>query len=104
MRKRTVIILFVLLITLLSACSANEQENKAKEGDRTDEQGKQETEEQSLNVDKGILNVDVTLPASFLKDKIWTRLLLMQKMMTSKLQKMMMVLFLIKCRKLNIKK
>ena len=65
MRKRTVIILFVLLITLLSACSANEQENKAKEGDHTDEQGKQETEEQSLNVDKGILNVEVTLPASF---------------------------------------
>ena len=32
---------FVLLITILSACSANEQENKAKEGDRTIEQEKQ---------------------------------------------------------------
>ena len=37
-------------------------ENK---GDDTKEQGKQETEEQALNVDKGILNVEVTLPASF---------------------------------------
>jgi hypothetical protein len=56
---------FILLITFLSACSANEQENKAKEGNHTIEEGKQETEEQSLNVDKGIFSVEVTLPASF---------------------------------------
>ena len=65
MRKRTVIILFVLLITFLSACSGNEQENKTKEGERKTSKEKQETEEQSLNVDKGLLNVEVTLPASF---------------------------------------
>lgn len=60
MKKKTGFMLFILLITFLTACSANEQEKS-----NTAEQGKQETEEQALNVDKGILNVEVTLPASF---------------------------------------
>ena len=38
---------------------------KQKKAISTTEQGKQETKEQSLNVDKGLLNVEVTLPASF---------------------------------------
>ncbi|WP_428912354.1 hypothetical protein [Niallia sp. Krafla_26] len=67
MRKKFTFILFVLLIAFLTACSTNESQNQANknESDTKEEQSIQETEEQSLNVDKGLLNVEVTLPASF---------------------------------------
>lgn len=51
--------LFVLLLmTFLSACSANEDSEK-----QSNEQEKKSTEE-GVNVDKGLLTVEATLPAS----------------------------------------
>ena len=64
MRKITCM-LFVLLLTFLAACSANEQENSASQGDKSAEQTQEETNEEGINVDKGLLNVEITLPASF---------------------------------------
>lgn len=54
MMKKISYILFLLMIALLTACSDDKQDTKANE----------ETKEESLNVDKSLLNVEVTLPAS----------------------------------------
>jgi hypothetical protein len=61
-------ILFILLMTFLTACSSNEQENNASDGEKSAEQKeaqtKEETKEEKVEVDKGLLNVEITLPAS----------------------------------------
>lgn len=56
--------LLVLLVIFLVACS-----NESAEGEKSTDQ-KQEEKEGAVNVDKGLLNVELTLPASFLKEKI----------------------------------
>lgn len=68
--RKIACMLFVLLLTFLAACSANEQENSASQGDKSAEQTQEETNEEGINVDKGLLNVEITLPASLLKGKI----------------------------------
>ena len=55
--KKVTYMLLILLITLLTACSSN----------GSAEQEQDETEEKGVNVDKGLLNVEVTLPATFLE-------------------------------------
>lgn len=55
--QRWIYILFsAVLMIFLASCSSNE-ENNAKDREKTDE-------EQGVNVDKGLLNVEITLPAS----------------------------------------
>lgn len=51
--------LLVLLVIFLVACS-----NESAEGEKSTDQ-KQEEKEGAVNVDKGLLNVELTLPASF---------------------------------------
>ena len=67
MRKITYTIL-VILLTFLAACSSNEQN-----GDSESSANKTETEEQgkgdNVEVDKGLLNVEITIPASMLEDE-----------------------------------
>lgn len=53
-------LLIALLMALLVSCSNNEKEDTAKDSDKTNEQ----TKDESVDVDKGLLNVEITLPAS----------------------------------------
>jgi Adhesin P1 N-terminal domain len=57
---------FLFILALLSACSSADEE-KANQ----DQSGKENGEESSENidVDKGLLNVEITLPASFFEDE-----------------------------------
>lgn len=59
--KKITFAAFLLMIALLTACNANE-ESKANETEQ------QEKESEGISVDKGLLNVEVTLPASFFED------------------------------------
>lgn len=58
--RRFTYILFALFITILAACSNNDQENNASKGEKSE----QHTEDQTVDVEKGLLNVEITLPAS----------------------------------------
>lgn len=61
--KRITYVFLLLLITLLAACSSNEQSNNASEGNESQE-AENEVKDGGINVDKGLLNVELTLPAS----------------------------------------
>lgn len=54
--RRVTYIFFALLLLFISACANKEDNNKSKENDQAKEQG--------LEVDKGLFNVEITLPAS----------------------------------------
>jgi hypothetical protein len=56
--KKFTSIIAVLMMALLAACSSGGEETKSK-----DKEG------QAVNVDKGLFNVEVTLPASFFDEK-----------------------------------
>ncbi|WP_245975350.1 hypothetical protein [Oceanobacillus chungangensis] len=66
-------LLFILIsiVFVLAACSGNEEtkdsSSKDKAGDHieTTDSNDSSKDEESLNVDKGLLNVEVTIPASF---------------------------------------
>ncbi|MED1607727.1 hypothetical protein P4U90_20615 [Cytobacillus kochii] len=53
--------LLVLLVIFLAACSADE----SAEGEKSTDQKQEEKAGEAVNVDKGLLNVELTLPASF---------------------------------------
>lgn len=54
--KKFSYLFLALLFSILVGCSAEKQENKASEGSKS--------KDESVNVDKGLLNVKVTIPAS----------------------------------------
>ncbi|MGG3891757.1 hypothetical protein [Metabacillus fastidiosus] len=58
--KKMTFILFALLLMIFSACSNNTNEDE--------KSGKQEKEE-TVDVKKGLLNVEITLPASMFEDQ-----------------------------------
>lgn len=60
MKKLTYIFLLISVI-FLTACSANESANS----ENTAEQKQEQPKDSGVNVDKGLLNVEVTVPASF---------------------------------------
>jgi hypothetical protein len=62
MWKFTTIIMALLLI--LASCSTNEKEDKSGDGEKTTKQTEEKAKEDSVDVDKGLLNVEITLPAS----------------------------------------
>lgn len=64
MRTFNYMLLGVLLV-ILTSCSANEQKNTAS----GDGKATQQTKEQAVEVDKGLLNVEVTIPASMFEGK-----------------------------------
>lgn len=64
MRTFNYMLLGVLLV-ILTSCSANEQKNTVSD----DGKATQQTKEQTVEVDKGLLNVEVTIPASMFEGK-----------------------------------
>jgi len=64
--KKIVVVLLFTLMTLLAACSSDEKTSK--ETDKTEKAGQKEQaksdDEGAVEVDKGLFNVEVTLPAS----------------------------------------
>ncbi|WP_053365749.1 hypothetical protein [Bacillus sp. FJAT-27245] len=60
--RKMIYFLLVLMLFGLAACSSNEETSKASE--KQDKQTEKKTEEKSVEVDKGLLNVEITLPAS----------------------------------------
>ena len=60
---RKVFILFLMPLFILSACGKDEESNE--KGDVSKNDG----ETQSVEVDKGLLNVEITLPASFFEEE-----------------------------------
>ncbi|MEO2075853.1 MAG: hypothetical protein ABGX20_10810 [Bacillus sp. (in: firmicutes)] len=54
--RRYSYIFFALLLVFLSACGNKEEKNKTKESEQT--------KDQTVDVDKGLFNVEITLPAS----------------------------------------
>lgn len=64
MKKILIVSLFVLLAAFMSACS----QEKASDN-KGDASKKDKTEEKSIEVDKGLLNVEITLPASLFEDQ-----------------------------------
>jgi hypothetical protein len=62
MKKLMLMITPVLIFTLLSGCSSSDTSNAA-DKDNTEETDQEQTNE-GVEVDKGLLNVEVTLPAS----------------------------------------
>lgn len=64
MRKR-VFIMFVLSMLVLAACSGNKETQKEVDDNNSSEA----KEEAGIEVEKGLLNVEVTLPEMFFKDE-----------------------------------
>ncbi|CAH2716795.1 hypothetical protein BACCIP111895_03983 [Neobacillus rhizosphaerae] len=56
-------IMLVLAMTLLAACSSNEQATNS-DKKKSSTENKEEKKNEAVSVDKGLLNVEVTLPAS----------------------------------------
>ncbi|WP_078433811.1 hypothetical protein [Metabacillus halosaccharovorans] len=62
--KRYIYLFMMLLSLLLVACGNNDQENNASNDKESAKQKEEQTEDESVDVKKGLLNVEVTLPAS----------------------------------------
>ncbi|MFC7063045.1 hypothetical protein [Halobacillus seohaensis] len=72
--KKFTILIFVLILSLLAACSSDESGNDtteepstSAEGENTEEKTENEKDGEKVEVDKGLLNVEVTLPASMVE-------------------------------------
>ncbi|MEB2298651.1 hypothetical protein LAV72_03305 [Lysinibacillus xylanilyticus] len=63
MKKLLLVPLTLLLVILLVACNQDKESDSGKKTDNADKTA----EETPLKVDKGLLNVEVTIPASFLE-------------------------------------
>ncbi|MEW9053603.1 MAG: hypothetical protein AB2392_20750 [Neobacillus sp.] len=60
-------VFFLLLVMLLSACSTNEETANSNDGESKSEQNEDQSKEEnggSVEVDKGLLNVEINIPAS----------------------------------------
>ena len=60
---RNIFILFLVPLFILSACGNDEKSNEKEDVSKND------GENQSVEVDKGLLNVEITLPASFIDEE-----------------------------------
>lgn len=71
MKKKLSLFLFVLSITIMSACGAKEVSKSEKEPTVTSKEAlkEEDSEGQSIEVDKGLANVEITLPASFFEEQ-----------------------------------
>lgn len=68
MKRILILSLFMLLAIFVSACNqekAADDKSDASKKAKTEEK----TDEKSIEVDKGLLNVEITLPASFFEDQ-----------------------------------
>ena len=64
MKKILILPLAMLLSVLLVACSQDKESESGKKSDSADKAA-EETKDESFKVDKGLLNVEITIPASF---------------------------------------
>ncbi|WP_313798585.1 hypothetical protein [Cytobacillus sp.] len=69
MKKLFCLLMISILITMTSACGQGETGNNKSSDDISEKTGKENSEEQSIEVDKGLLNVEITLPASLFEDQ-----------------------------------
>ncbi|MEY9970541.1 hypothetical protein ABH966_000905 [Lysinibacillus sp. RC46] len=65
MKKLLILPLTLLLGFLLVACSQDKESDSGKKTDNVDKTTEETSKDESLKVDKGLLNVEVTIPASF---------------------------------------
>lgn len=65
MKKLLILPLTLLLGFLLVACSQDKESDSGKKTDNGENTAEETSKEESLKVDKGLLNVEVTIPASF---------------------------------------
>lgn len=65
MKKLLILPLTLLLGFLLVACSQDKESDSGKKTDNSENTAEETSKEESLKVDKGLLNVEVTIPASF---------------------------------------
>ncbi|AVK84895.1 hypothetical protein C3943_15705 [Lysinibacillus sp. B2A1] len=63
MKKILILPLTLLLSILLVACSQDKESESGKKSDNADKAA-EETKDESVKVDKGLLNVEITIPAS----------------------------------------
>lgn len=63
MKKILILPLTLLLSILLVACSQDKESESVKKSDNADKAA-EETKDESVKVDKGLLNVEITIPAS----------------------------------------
>ena len=93
------------MITILAACSTNKLKDTASNNEKTSGQNQEETNEEGVNVDKGLFHVEVTIPASFFEGEDLDAIIAdAEGMKQRKSPKIMMVQLLIKCLNLNTKK
>ncbi|MGE8001078.1 hypothetical protein ACQKOF_20925 [Lysinibacillus sp. NPDC093190] len=64
MKKLLIFPLTLLLAILLVACSQNKESDSGKKNDSADKKAEETSQDESIKVDKGLLNVEVTIPAS----------------------------------------
>lgn len=65
MKKLFILPLTLLLGLLLVACSQDKESDSGKKTVNADKTAEETSKDESLKVDKGLLNVEVTIPASF---------------------------------------
>ncbi|GAB0166858.1 membrane lipoprotein lipid attachment site-containing protein [Lysinibacillus sp. CTST325] len=65
MKKLLILPLTLLLGFLLVACSQDKESDSGKKTDNAEKTAEETSKDESLKVDKGLLNVEVTIPASF---------------------------------------
>lgn len=65
MKKAFILPLLLLLGILLSACNDDSEKDNGEKKDVTENATEKTSKEEALKVDKGLLNVEVTIPASF---------------------------------------
>lgn len=65
MKKLFVLPLVILLGIVLVACSQDQEKDSSKKKESAENASEETSQDESFKVDKGLLNVDVTIPASF---------------------------------------
>lgn len=69
MKKILYLLLISILITMTSACGQGKTDNNKSSDGTSEKTVKENSDEQSIEVDKGLLNVEITLPASLFEDQ-----------------------------------
>lgn len=69
MKKLLSLIIICILFTMISACGQEKTNNSNSTDSNSERNDKESTEEKSIEVDKGLLNVEITLPAFLFEDQ-----------------------------------
>ncbi|WP_419394346.1 hypothetical protein [Cytobacillus praedii] len=69
MKKILCLLLISILIAMTSGCGQEKKDNNKSSDGVSEKTVKENSDEQSIEVDKGLLNVEITLPASLFEDQ-----------------------------------